>query len=976
MYTPFYIKTNNSLLGSMIKIEELIQKAIDEDIKSLTITDNNMYGAYDFYKACKKNNIKPIIGLEINFTTNFVLYATSYTGYKNLIKLSTIQSERMIKATELNSLRKDLICIVPYNSMHFYDNLAKIYTNIYAGYSNLEEKNALNVESVYIDEILYLEPNDEEYYKYLVAMKEGILTTKVVDYPKNKYLRPFTEIQELFPYDLENNRIITEMCNLEIMPDKDLLPIFDCPNNLDSFGYLKELCKEGLKNKFGISAPKKYVERLKHELNTINEMGFCDYFLIVADYVKYAKENNFLVGPGRGSAAGSLVSYILDIITIDPIEYNLLFERFLNPERISMPDIDIDFEDGARDAVIKYCIEKYGEKKVVPIIAFGTLGAKQALRDVAKTMDIEQPTIDNVCKMIDSNKTLTENLMNQKLSNLLSINDELNKMYKIAIKFEGNKRQTTIHAAGVIMSRVDIDEVIPLDKSHKDFYTTGYSMEYLEELGLLKMDFLVVRTLNTISSIIADINEDTIELLTFDNITLNDEKAINIFTNANTTGIFQFESVGMMNFLRNFKPTNFEDICAAMALFRPGPMQNIDSYIARKHGKEKIDYFHPLLKEILEPTYGIIVYQEQIMQIANVMAGYTLGEADVLRRAMSKKKGAILVEETEKFITRCVENGFEEELAEKVYKLILKFAEYGFNRSHSVAYAHISYKMAYLKAHYPKHFFKSLFSTYMSSDSKIKEYMYDSNLNNVAVLKPDINLSMEEYNIEEKGLRYPFNGIKNINTNTSRQITEKRGEEPFTDIYDFMVRAYGSTVNRRVLESLIDAGTFDSFGTNRKTLHNNIDELINYSDIATFLDKESQETLKPELKQSNEFSNKELLERELNVFGIYLGNHPITIIKENNSLKTRITDLSKHVNKIVNIILYVDKLKEIETKKKEKMLFLTCSDELNVIDIILFPSIYQRYNAFTIGSVIKINGKIEERDGKIQIVANTIEKLG
>ena len=453
------------------------------------------------------------------------------------------------------------------------------------------------------------------------------------------YLKLFEEVSTKYPDDLKNNYKINELCQLELKFNQHLIPHFECPNNYDSYTYLKKLCIRGLKKRFGNQVQRIYIDRLNHELEVINKMGFCDYFLIVWDYVKYAKDQNILVGPGRGSAAGSLVSYLLNITDVDPVKYNLLFERFLNPERISMPDIDIDFEYNRREEVINYCINKYGIKRVAPIITFGTLGSKQVIRDVARTMDVDLKIVDYISKMLNSKLSLLENYnQNNQLKSYLDNKPLLMKLYKVASKLEGLKRHSSVHAAGIVMSNVDLDEIIPLDKKHEIFYTTGYDMDYLEDIGLLKMDFLGIRNLTLITDVLSDIKKLLNVDLKFEQIPLNDPATLAIFTKVNTTGIFQFESEGMKNFLRKLRPTSFEDISAANALFRPGPMQNIDSYIRRKNGKEKIIDIHPDLEDILKPTYGIIVYQEQIMQIASVMAGYSLGEADLLRRAMSKNK--------------------------------------------------------------------------------------------------------------------------------------------------------------------------------------------------------------------------------------------------------------------------------------------------------------------------------------------------
>ena len=969
MYTPLYIKTNNSLLTSMIKIDELVSFAKTNNIKSLTITDNTMYGVMEFYKACKKENIKPIIGLEVELDTNIVLYAKDYNGYKNLIKLSTLQSERTLTLNDLNNYSSNLICIVPYDSLSLYNDLNKIYVDIFKGYSNKTERNNLDGDNlVYIKPIYYLEPSEEEYIRYLLAIKKGVTVDNIIMNENNNFLVLENVIDKYFHEDMQNNKLITDMCNVEIGYQHDLLPIYDTPNNMDSYSYLKELCKEGLRRLFGSTVPRIYVERLKYELEIINKMGFCNYFLVVSDFVSYAKDNNILVGPGRGSAAGSLVSYLLNITTIDPIKYNLLFERFLNPERVTMPDIDIDFEDIYRDKVIDYCIKKYGIKKVVPIIAFGTLGSKQAIRDVGRAMDIDLKTVDNICKLIDSKLSLSENYNNPKLKQLLNRSDELKKMYDIALKFEGLKRHTTIHAAGIVMSNKDIDEIIPLDKNHDNFYTTAYSMDYLEELGLLKMDFLAIRNLTIINNILKEIDSG----ITFDNIPENDKLALDIFTNVDTLGIFQFESAGMMNFLSKFKPNTFEDIFAALALFRPGPMQNIDSYIKRKQGKEKIDYLDPSLMHILKPTYGIIVYQEQIMQIANIMASYSLGEADILRRAMSKKKADVLIKEKEKFVSRSIKNGYSEDVAIKVYELILKFASYGFNRSHSVAYAFVAYKMAYLKAHYPIIFMKNLLSNFLNNESKTREYIYECKLKNINVLKPDINYSMSYYNIENDSIRYPLTGIKGIGETLVKQITEERLKGSFKDIYDFFARTY-KIVNKKIIENLVYAGCFDSLNINKKTIIENMDVLINYAELASFLDTEY--ALKPELVNYQEYSKKELMAQELNVFGFYLSNHPVTEYKLKNNNIMHLNEIDKYFDKFMNTVILVDKIREVNTKNNSKMLFISGSDELTTIDLVLFPKVYEKYNNIEKGMVLLINGKVEKRFDKYQIVVNDIKIL-
>lgn len=966
MYTPLYIKTDNSLLSSLINIDELIKYALKNNISSLSITDNNMYGVIEFYNKCIINNIKPIIGLELTIENKkIILYCIDNNGYKNLIKLSTINSEKTIDYDNLKKYSASLICIVLYKDMDIYETLEKIYEKIYIGYKNeFEYEKIQNTNKVYINQICYLNEFDDIYLKYLTAIKNSQLIENVENVLINNNLILEKDLLKL-NFDLTNNYEITKMCNIKIEHEDNLIPKFKCPDSLDSYTYLKKLCIDGLKKIFGNTVNKIYVDRLKKELEIINKMGFCNYFLIVWDYVKYAKENSILVGPGRGSAASSLVAYVLNITTIDPIKYNLLFERFLNPERITMPDIDIDFEYRYRDAMVKYVISKYGIKNVAPIITFGTLGAKQAIRDVARTMSIELKMVDNLCKMIDSNLTLLENYnKNLKIKNYISINEELKNLYKVATKIEGLKRHTSIHAAGVVMCDKPLDEVIPLDKSHNDFYVTGYSMEYLESLGLLKMDFLALKNLTLIKDTIDELN------INFDDIPINDKKAINIFTKANTIGIFQFESEGMINFIKKLKPDNVEDIIASLALFRPGPMNNIDSYIKRKKGIEKIDYIHDDLYDILKDTYGIIIYQEQIMLITSRMASYTLGEADVLRRAMSKKKESILINEKEKFITRSIANGYDEKIATKVYELILKFASYGFNRAHSVSYAMISIKMAYLKANYSLVFMKNLLNMVIGNSIKTNEYIYECKKLNVELTKPDINISEDKYIQKNGKLFFPLNLIKNIGVGAVELILKERHKKQFDDIFDFTNRCYGKIVNRQVIESLIYSGTFDSLNYNKRTLIYNLDVIINYGEIGSLL----QDELKPIIEEKEEFKQEELMQYELDMFGFYITTHPITKYKiKYNTLS--INEIENEINKDVELVLLVNKVKENTTKKNEKMCFINAMDEVSNIDLVLFPKVYEKTQNINRLDVIHLFGRVEKRFDKVQIIVNKMEIL-
>ncbi len=970
MYIPLYVKTENSLLQSMVRIPELVAYAKKHNLKALAIADCNLYGAYEFYKACKQENIKPIIGLEITINQDkILLYCENTKGYQNIIQLATIQSEREINITDLTDHSEGLLCIVPVQSKNQYSICTKIFEHIFIGYQTKEEKSQIRSNHlIYLPEILCLEKNDLEYLNYLSAIKEG-KTLDAVPIHENGYLKTPEELDSDF---LDGFQVIYDLCHLEIVKQDNLLPIYPCPNHLDSNQYLKQLCTEGMRKRFGSRVNRIYIDRLKYELDTIQKMGFCNYFLVVWDYVKYAKDHGILVGPGRGSAAGSLVSYVLGITEIDPIPYQLLFERFLNPERITMPDIDIDFAYDKREEVTTYCKEKYGEKKVAGIITFGTLGAKQIIRDVGRVMELPNIRVDRICKLLDSRKTLKENYIeNPKLKEQFQESTEFKKLYQVASKLEGLKRHTSIHAAGIIMCNRNLDEVIPLEK-HDSLYLTGYSMEYLEELGLLKMDFLALKTLTSIQDIIDEINQNGNQI-TFDTIPLGDAKAIDIFTTVNTIGIFQFESAGMMNFLRKFKPNSFEDIFAALALYRPGPMNNIDHYIKRKQGEEKIDYFHPDLIPILKPTYGILIYQEQIMQVASILAGYSYGEADVLRRAMSKKKEEILKNEKEKFIQNAISRGYEKEMSETVYDLILKFASYGFNRSHSVAYAIIAYKMAYLKAYYPAPFMKSLLTSVIGSSVDTKMYIDECKLNHISILAPEINFSGKDYQVEDSGIRYPLTNIKDLGIAVVESIMDSRKDGPFQDIYDFVKRTNRKIVNKKVLQRLIASGCFTHFGFNQRTLDQSLDLILNYGELIKDLDEEY--ALKPEIEVVEEYSKKELMQRELDTFGFYLSNHPVTEYRVSKKNTITLKEIEQYFDQNISVIVVVDHLRQVDTKKGDKMCFLDCSDESSSIDVVLFPNVYQNYTEIPVGSIIEVTGHVEKRFDQYQIVVRKLDIL-
>ena len=949
MYIPMFIKTDYSILTSLLKPNDLVNFLKDKNINIIGIVDDNLSYVMEYYNELKKNNIKLIQGLEIILEDKSIyLYAKNYEGYQNLCYISS--NEKTIDNIKNNS--SNLIMVLPYKSKDLYSVFN--FPDTYLAFNESDEID-YSFKNIYLNIVKCLDKKDLEYLKYLELIKTGKSISDEITIKEDYY----KEI-ELDNNILNNYKEIDNLCNFEIKKN-DLLPKYDFVNE-DSKTYLEKLCKKGLMKRFNNKVPMKYADRLMMELDVINNMGFNDYFLVVWDYVKFAKKNNILVGPGRGSAAGSLVSYSLGITDIDPIKYDLLFERFLNKDRITMPDIDIDFDSNKKEDVVNYVIDKYGRKRVCNIITYGTMKSKMVLRDVARIFNLEDK-IDSFVKYIDSNMSLKENLDNINIRNMIEKDPLLTKVCMISLKLEGLKRLTSIHAAGVIISNKTLDRYIPLYDNNGTL-VSGYTMNYIEELGLLKMDFLSLDNLILISNLcdeIKDININTIPL--------NDEKTLDVFRKVNTDGIFQFESSGIKNVLRKFRVDNFDDLAVILALFRPGPMQNIDSYIKRKEGKEKVTYVSDAVKEILESTYGIIIYQEQIMRIAQQMANFSLSQADNLRRAMSKKKIELMESYRDKFIEGSINNNYSKEDAEKTFDYILKFASYGFNKSHSVSYSLISYQMAYLKAHYPEYFMKYLLSNVIGNEIKTKEYIDECKLNKISILMPDINKSDKEYTLEDKGIRFPLASIKNIGATISNQIIEEKKNGEYKDFIDFLVRNYSKGVNKKVLTSLILSGCFDSFN-NRKTLIDNLDSFINYAELVKDLDSSLVD--KPEFDIKEEYSKDELISMEYDSFGFYLSMHPVQKYRNNNITTNNI---KMYFNKTITIYLLVDKKREINTKNNEKMLFLTGSDEFNSIELVMFPKIYENFYNITRGEVYKILANVEKRNSSYQLIVKSIEKV-
>ena len=951
MFYPLGVKTDFSILKSLIKIEDYILYAKNNGLNVIGILDDNLNSSHIFYEMCKKNNIKPVIGLDIIIEDKEVyLYPVNYHGLTNLFKFSSLE-EKSFKT--LKNYSEDIVCVINYESLEIYENMKKIFSKVFLSFKTDEERVdelSISEDVIYINETLSLTEEASKYINYLDMINKNIT---LGEFSLKDYRESILEIKE---YDTSR---LTDLIDIEFPNATSYIPVY-VENSQE---YLKNLAIKGLNRRLSNDVPLKYKERLLYELDVINKMGFSNYFLIVFDYVRYAKKNGILIGPGRGSAVSSLVSYSLGITEIDPLKYNLLFERFLNPERITMPDIDIDFEYERVDEVFNYVKEKYGSEYVARIITYGTFQAREAIRTVGKINNVKENLIQSLLQFIDSKKTLMSNL-NKNVLEVINRNSLLKKVYKEACVIEGLKKNESMHAAGVVISSVKLTDVIPIIKK-SDITLTGYTMNELESLGLLKMDFLALKNLTIIKNTIRKI-DDNFNLMA---IPLNDEKVYNLFKEAHTLGIFQFESFGMKSFLKKFRPDKFEDLVLALAVYRPGPMENIDVLCDRKNKHFKYSTFDESLKSILDETYGIIVYQEQIMEILRTMGNYSYAHADVVRRAISKKKVEVMESEGKIFIEESIKNGYSKECAEEVFRFIEKFASFGFNKSHSVAYALLAYEMAYLKVNYKCEFYASLLNTNIGGEEKTKDYITEAKGNDIKIIKPSINKSSYLYECENNTILLPFRSIKGISSQVTDGIIKERENGEFKSFNDFLARCYKKIVNQNIVEILIKAGVFDDLGINRKTLITNINSSITYAELIRDLD--SSLVSEPVMNEVDEFDDGELMNMELSLYGFYVTNHPAS--KYVNSFKQ--ANIKENFDKVVDTVVLVEKIKKIKTKNGDDMAFLEASDETGTSEFTIFKEAFPGLKDVFVGSLIKVRGRVEKRMDKYQIVVSNISKI-
>ncbi len=961
-YIPLNVKTHYELLSSLIKVEDLISFASSNSLSAVGITDTNMFSAMEFITLCKKNNIKPILGVPFNIDNlDMILYAKNYEGYLNLVKLVSIRNIDKITKEDFKKHKDNLICVT--NDYTNYLDYKEIYVDVYLSYENITERtNALTITDkiVFLKESRYFLDNDKEYLTYLYLIKDGKTIEDMDQYSFDSALD--IDIDE---YDAKTTKDFSDLINIEMPTYKYKLPEYS-PNKVE---LLSDLCNKGLNKRLNGNVTNEYLDRLNIELNVIKDMEFTDYFLIVYDFILYAKKNGIVIGPGRGSAAGSLVCYCLGITEIDPLKYNLIFERFLNKDRVTMPDIDVDIEYLRRDEVVNYVKEKYGKDNVANIITFGTLQTKQAIRDVSRVLKISNSIVDMLIKTINDKENMRDLEKNQAFVSIVENDPELKKLYRICKKLEGLKRHTSIHAAGVIISDEPLTNKVPLYNSSGTILTS-YTMEYLESIGLLKIDFLAIKNLTIIDIVVKLIEKNKNIKVNINKVPLNDKKTLDIFYNSNTEGIFQFESEGMKNFLRSLKVRSFDDLVNAIALYRPGPMDNISNFIAVREGRKKADYIIPELDEILKSTNGIIIYQEQILDVLKKIGGFTYSEADIIRRAMSKKKEDVIIKYKEDFINGACLKGIDKQKAKDIYNLILKFANYGFNKSHSVAYSFVSYQMAFLKAHFPEYFMMTLLNDAIGNISKTKEYFTESKQMGLTFDKPNILLSTTKYEIIGDKVLFPLNSIKNITKDIATTIINARNEKGFDDFIDFVKNVYSSKINQSIIESLIYSGCLDSFNINKRTMIENLSAIVDYASLCNELGEEN--VLKPELIVKEEYSKPMLLKKEFEYYGFYINNHPVSRYSRNGCVK--LNEIKMHFDQIINTIGLVEKIKVIETKKNEKMAFVVISDDEGKTTLVLFPKIFESIDIHEL-DIVSSSARVEKRMSEYQLVVNKIQKL-
>ncbi|ABB15622.1 DNA polymerase III subunit alpha [Carboxydothermus hydrogenoformans] len=1028
-----------SLLDGAGKIKDLVGRAVELKMPALALTDHgNLFGVIEFYKEAKAQGIKPILGVEVYVAprtrfdktpkiddqlTHLVLLAKDRTGYQNLLRLVSrsytegyyykprvdkqLLAENSQGLIALSScLAGEIPELILSGQREKAREVAGIYRDIFGKenfylelqYHGISEQKVVNRELIALSKQLNIPlvaTNDVHYilkehaktHDVLLAIQTGksINDPGRMKFPTEEfYLKTPYEMELIFgelPDALKNTLNIAEQCNLEFEFGRYLLPDFPVPEGKTPAQYLKELCFQGLYKRYP-NPGEEVKTRLLHELKIIEQMGFSGYFLIVWDFIRYAREKGIMVGPGRGSAAGSLVAYTLEITDIDPLKYGLLFERFLNPERVSMPDIDVDFCFERRQEVIDYLYQKYGEDRVAQIITFGTMAAKAAVRDVGRALDWPYSEVDKIAKLIPNvlGITLEEAIeTTPELKTLYQNNPKVRELLDLARQIEGMPRHASVHAAGLVIAPEEIDKHIPLFKTSEGVVTTQFEKDTVEELGLLKIDLLGLRTLTVIEKALDFIKKQTGKEINLKDIPLDDEKTYKLLGEGDTVGVFQLESQGMRQILKELKPTSIEDLIALVALYRPGPLGSgmVEDFINRRHGRVPVEYPHPDLEPILRETYGVIVYQEQVMLIASVLAGFSLGEADLLRRAMGKKKPEIIAALKNDFIERSVARGYPREKAEEIFNLIEYFAGYGFNKSHSAAYAFVAYYTAWLKANFPVAFLAALLISVKDNLDKVTVYAEDCQRRGIKVLPPDINLSEVDFTISGQEIRFGLAAVKNVGEAAAAKIIEERQKGPFRDFNDFLHRIDKKTVNKRVIESLIKAGAFASFGFNRKTLLNNLDDALEFyskksNGVQLTLGDFLPEADRYNLRLEEEFSKLELLRMEKESLGLYLTGHPLAGLR---SFIQKHCNLKENKEKIYYPAILAE-IKRTVTRRGEPMAFALLEGLNQTVEAVIFPDCWLTYrDLLQEENILWFYGAVEEDEEGLKMIVERVYEL-
>ena len=1055
-FAHLHVHTEYSLLDGSNKIKEYVARVKELGMTAAAITDHGvMYGVIDFYRAAKAAGINPVLGCEVYVAPgsrfdkealgrdadryyHLVLLAENNTGYANLMKIVSrgfiegYYYKPRVDIELLEEYHEGIIALSACLAGEVQKNLARgmyeegkkaalRYENIF-GKGNfflelqdhgIPEQGMVNqqlvrlsmdtgIELVATNDVHYTYAEDEKPHDILLCLQTG---KKLADEDRMRYeggqyyVKSPEEMAQLFPYALqalENTQKIANRCHVEIEFGVTKLPKFDVPDGYTSWEYLNKLCFEGLDRRYG-NPSEELKERLTYELTTIKNMGYVDYFLIVWDFIRYARDNGIMVGPGRGSAAGSIVAYTLGITNIDPIRYQLLFERFLNPERVSMPDIDVDFCFERRQEVIEYVIEKYGKEQVAQIVTFGTLQARGVIRDVGRVMDMPYAFVDSIAKMIpkELNITLDKSLMmNQELKKLYEEDPQVKELIDMSKRLEGLPRHTSMHAAGVVISQKEVDEYVPLALGADNIPVTQFTMTTLEELGLLKMDFLGLRTLTVIQDAIRLVEESTGKKIIPEEIDYDDKAVLDSIGTGKTDGIFQLESGGMKSFMKELKPQSLEDIIAGISLYRPGPMDFIPQYIKGKNNPDKITYDCPQLEPILAPTYGCIVYQEQVMQIVRDLAGYTLGRSDLLRRAMSKKKGDVMQKERQNFVygnpdegvPGCVANGISEQIANKIYDEMIDFAKYAFNKSHAAAYAVVSYQTAYLKYYHPVEFMAALMTSVIDNPGKVAEYIYTCRQMGIQILPPDINRGVGSFSVDNGNIRYGLTAIKSIGRPVIEAIVNERkirGE--FKSLKDFIDRM-SKEINKKTVENFIKSGAFDSLKGTRKQhmmiylrIMDQVNQERKYSMVGQMslfdiVDEDQKQEFEITLPDVGEYQKETMLAFEKEVLGVYISGHPLEEYEEKWKKNISATTLDFQLDEETGRTKVHDGAKEIiggmitaktikYTKNNKTMAFLTIEDLMGTVEVVIFPKDYEKNQQYLQeDSKVFVKGRVSEED--------------